>query len=100
MPLLKTKGPWSRRKRERERERTELSAGRKNDREREREKLNGERKRERERDRSVNGVGPAYIVGDRWWWWGREGTHKAEILRAGAGAPRGLRRRNHNAERS
>ena len=45
-------------------------------------------------------MGPAYIVGDRRWWWGREGTHKAEILRAGAGAPRGLRRRNHNAERS
>lgn len=56
--------------------------------------------RKRERDCSVNGVGPVYIVGDRWWWWGREGTHKAEILRAGAGAPRGLRRRNHNAERS
>lgn len=71
-----------------------LSAGRKNDREKERQ--NGER----ERDCSVNGVGPVYIVGDRWWWWGREGTHKAEILRAGAGAPRGLRRRNHNAERS
>ena len=40
------------------------------------------------------------------WWLGTggggdaEGTHKAEILRAGAGAPRGLRRRNHNAERS
>lgn len=26
------------------------------------------------------------------------GTHNAEILRAGAGAPRGLRRRDHNAE--
>lgn len=88
MLLLKTKGPWKRRKREK------LSAGRKNDREKERQ--NGER----ERDCSVNGVGPVYIVGDRWWWWGREGTHKAEILRAGAGAPRGLRRRNHNAERS
>lgn len=31
---------------------------------------------------------------------GRTGTHKAEILRAGAGAPRGLRRRNHNAARN
>lgn len=43
--------------------------------------------------------GPVYKVGQvargaR----GREGSHKAEILRAGAGAPRGLRRRNHNAE--
>lgn len=28
----------------------------------------------------------------------RRGTHNAEILRAGAGAPRGLRRRDHNAE--
>lgn len=28
----------------------------------------------------------------------REGTHNAEILRTGAGAPRGLRRRDHNAE--
>lgn len=26
------------------------------------------------------------------------GTHNAEILRAGAGAPRGLRHRDHNAE--
>lgn len=38
MPLLKTKGPWKRRKREK------LSAGRKNDREKERQ--NGERERE------------------------------------------------------
>ena len=71
MPLLKTKGPWSRRKRERERERTELSAGRKNDREREREKLNGERERERERSlgerrgASVYSRGQAMVVGTR-----------------------------------
>lgn len=76
-------------------EREAIRRAKERQRERQKERQNGER----ERDCSVNGVGPVYIVGDRWWW-GREGTHKAEILRAGAGAPRGLRRRNHNAERS
>lgn len=85
---------------ERERERENRAICRAKERQRKRKREAKRRKREREKDRSVNGVGPAYIVGDRRWWWGREGTHKAEILRAGAGAPRGLRRRNHNAERS
>lgn len=85
-------------------ERREEDAGEQEDgmmREKERERWRARRERRGGGGYSeANGVGPWHIaVGDRWWW-GARGTHKAEILRAGAGAPRGLRRRNHNAERS
>lgn len=59
--------------------------------------------REREKgegDSEANGVGPKCVMVVGACGEGREEAHKAEILRAGAGAPRGLRRRNHNAERS